>query len=233
MANSSAEHIPVTQRGRATRDRIIGAAAEVLMNQGLTGFSIDKVRQAASVSGSQLAHYFDDKDALIHAVIHRQTELTLDFHRQPALGNLDTFADYEQWTALTVQFSRRKVRAQPVPTYGALAGHLSKHDAATRELLAKGYQQWSGIFRRGLTRMKKNGLLVDSADPARLANVLISAHEGATLLTNTYGATWPDRDAMTFALTHLRQYAAHPDDQNPDNTTRTTQRNTTPAKAAR
>jgi AcrR family transcriptional regulator len=233
MAHSSAEHIPVTQRGRATRDRIIGAAAEVLMTQGLTGFSIDKVRQAAAVSGSQLAHYFDDKDALIHAVIRRQIEVLLDFHRQPALRNLDTFDDYEQWAALTMQFSRRKVRAQPVPTYGALAGHLSKHDETTRELLAKGYQQWSAIFRRGLTRMKKNGLLVGSADPAALANVLISAHEGATLLTSTYGATWPDRDALTFALTHLRHCAARPDDQNTGIATLEITRNAASTKAAR
>jgi AcrR family transcriptional regulator len=230
MAHSSAEHRPVTQRGRATRDRIIGAAAELLMTEGLSGFSIDKVRQAATVSGSQLTHYFDDKDALIHAVISRQTEVLLDFHRQPALRNLDTFDDYEQWAALTLQFSRRKLRAQPIPTYGALAGHLSKHDEATRALLARGYQQWAAIFRRGLTRMKKNGQLIDSADPGALANVLISAHEGATLLTNTYSATWPDRDALTFALAHLRHYAAHPDDQNPDITT---PRSATAAKAAR
>jgi AcrR family transcriptional regulator len=233
MAQGSTEHRPVTQRGRATRDRIIGAAAELLMIQGLTGFSIDKVRQSAAVSGSQLTHYFDDKDALIHAVISRQTEVLLDFHRQPALRSLDTFDDYEQWAALTLQFSRRKLRAKPIPSFGALAGHLSKHDEMTRELLAKGYHQWSAIFRRGLTRMKKNGLLVDSADPAALANVLISAHEGATLLTNTYGATWPDRDASTFALTHLRHYAAHPDDKKPEITAPTTTRGATAAKASR
>jgi AcrR family transcriptional regulator len=213
MPESHAENLPVTQRGRATRDRIVGAAAEVLMTEGLTGFSVDQVRQIASVSGSQLSHYFADKDALIHAVIARQIEILLDFHRQPALRDLDTFDDYEQWAELTMQFSRRKLRAQPVPTFGVLAGQLSKHDQHTRELLATGYQRWSAIFRRGLTRMKRNGLLVDAANPAALANVLISAHEGATLLASAYGATWPDRDALTFALAYLRQFAAHREDQ--------------------
>jgi AcrR family transcriptional regulator len=213
MPKSDADNLPVTQRGRATRDRIVSAAAEVLLAEGLTGFSIDKVRQTASVSGSQLSHYFTDKDALIHAVITRQTEVLLDFYRQPALRDLDTFDDYEQWVELTMQFSRRKLRSQPMPTYGALVGQLSKHDEHTRELLAKGYQQWSTIFRRGLTRMKRNGLLVDSANPAALANVLMSAHEGATLLTSAYCTTWPDRDALTFALTYLRQFAAHPRDR--------------------
>src|ERR1700721_2412578 len=205
MPDSHAENLPVTQRGRATRDRIVGAAAEVLMTEGLTGFSIDQGRQIASVSGSQLSHYFADKDALIHAVIARQIEILLDFHRQPALGELDTFYHHDPGRAL-----------------GAVAGQLSKHDQHTRELLAKGYQQWSAIFRRGLTRMKRNGLLVDAANPAALANVLMSAPEGATLLSSTYGATWPDRDALMFALTYLRQFAAHRGDHLRDSTSHTT-----------
>src|ERR1700744_3073071 len=222
MPESHAENLPVTQRGRATRDRIVGAAAEVLMTEGLTGFSIDQVRQIASVSGSQVSVYSADKDALIHAAITRQIEVLLDFHRQPALGDLDTFDDYEQWVELTMQFSRRKLRAQPVPTFGVLAGQLSKHDQHTRELLAKGYQQWSAIFRRGLTRMKRNGLLVDSANPAALANVLMSAHDGAPLRPTTWGPACPYRATRTCAPPSLRQFPPHREDQLSDPTASTT-----------
>src|ERR1700730_18768150 len=103
MPESHGENLPVTQRGRATRDRIVGAAAEVLMTGGLTGFSVDQVRQIASVSGSQLSHYFADKDALIHAVITRQIEVLLDFHRQPALCDLAILDASEPWVELKTQ----------------------------------------------------------------------------------------------------------------------------------
>jgi hypothetical protein len=46
----------LTPKGRATRERIVQAATK---------------RKAASVSGSQLAHYFVGKPALIRAVIAR------------------------------------------------------------------------------------------------------------------------------------------------------------------
>lgn len=34
-----------------------------------------------------------------------------------------------------------------------------------------------------------------------------------TLMTGAYGKTWPDRDALMFALTYLRQFAADWDDR--------------------
>ena len=212
MSEDDPQQLPVTQRGRATRDRIVSCAAELVLVHGLSGVSLDNVRQAASVSGSQLTHYFADKDALVRAVIVRQTEVLLDFHRQPALGNLDTFDDYEEWVKLTLTFSRRKVGNQPLPTYGVLAGQLSKYNESTRELLAEGYREWLALFRRGLARMKKNGLLTEDAAPAALANVLVSAHEGGNMMTGAYGKTWPDRDALNFALAYLRQFAAQPQD---------------------
>jgi len=37
-----------------------------------------------------------------------------------------------------------------VPTFGGLAGRLSKHDGAIRELLADGYRQMAVVDPRGL-----------------------------------------------------------------------------------
>jgi AcrR family transcriptional regulator len=210
MSEENPDWRPVTDRGRATRDRIVSCAAELLVMEGVSGVSLDRVRQAASVSGSQLTHYFADKSALIRAVIARQTEVMLDFHRQPVLRNLDTMEDFEKWVELTLVFSKRRVRYQALPTYGMLAGQLSKYDEPTRELLADGYQRWGALLRSGLARMKRNGLLSDTADLTALTNVLISAHEGGNLMTGAYGKVWPDRDALSFALAHLRQFATSP-----------------------
>jgi len=108
--------------------------------------------------------------------------------------------------------SRRQNRHQALPTFGMLAGQLGKQNEQTRELLADGYRQWTALLRRGLTRMKKSGFLIESADPVALANVLVTAHEGGSLMAGAYGKTWPDRDALTFALSYLRQFAARPRD---------------------
>src|SRR6187397_256514 len=87
----------LTAKGRATRERILRSAAQVLSSEGVSGFNLERVRQAAEVSGSQLSHYFADKPTLIRAVLDRQIELVLDFHRQSKLGGLGTFDDFERW----------------------------------------------------------------------------------------------------------------------------------------
>src|ERR1700755_2457322 len=126
MSQPDLDYLPTTVKGRATRDRILNAAAELMVTEGIGALNDHTLREAASVSGSQTAYYFPDKNSLVRAVIQRQTEVLLDFHRQPALGGLDSLADFEQWVELTLKFSRRKVRGRPVPTFGAMAGQLSK-----------------------------------------------------------------------------------------------------------
>src|ERR1700741_7383 len=97
----------LTPKGRATRDRIVQAAATLIVTEGLSAANMENVRRAGSVSGSQLAHYFADKNALIRAVIRRQIGVVLDFHRQPKLGGLASFDDFERWIDLNMRYLRR------------------------------------------------------------------------------------------------------------------------------
>jgi AcrR family transcriptional regulator len=202
---------PATPKGRATRDRIISCAAELLLTEGFSALSIDGVRRAASVSGSQMTHYFASKDALIRAVISRQTQVLLDFHRQPALRDLDTVEDFDRWVELTLRFGKRRARSRTaIPNFGVLVGALGKGDEKTSKLLADGYRQWEQLFVAGLTRMKDRGELNSDADPAQLAAVLINAHQGGNMLSLAYHRPWPDREALMFALSYLRMFATDP-----------------------
>src|SRR6185436_4493008 len=108
MASINASDGPIyTPKGRATRERILLSAAEVLLTEGISGFNLDKVRRAGSVSGSQLTHYFADRQALMRAVVERQIEVVLDFHRQPSLAGLHTFDDFEHWAVLNLTYLRQ------------------------------------------------------------------------------------------------------------------------------
>lgn len=200
----------LTLKGRATRDRIITCATELVLSGGFARLSIDTVRKAASVSGSQMSHYFASRNALIRGVIGRQTQALLDFHRRPALRGLDTFEDFDLWADLTLRFSQRRSGAGPVPTYGALVCELSRADSATRELLADGYRQWSAMMVAGLQRMKDRGDLIADADTAQLAWLLMTAHQGGDVMSVAFDRPWPDKEALAFALKYLRSFAADP-----------------------
>jgi AcrR family transcriptional regulator len=198
-----------TAKGRATRERIIQSAADVLSSEGLSGFNLEGVRGTADVSGSQLSHYFADKPALIRAVLDRQIELVLDFHRQPKLGGLVTFDDFERWTALNMRYLR-SIGFSKTPTYHTLAGQLAKSDDATRRTLADGYRRWIDLLEQSFRRMKDRGVLVTSVDPRALALVVVCGHQGAGTLAFAFRQEWPLADALRFVTNYLRTFAADP-----------------------
>jgi AcrR family transcriptional regulator len=204
----------LTAKGRATRDRILQVAAELILREGLSTLNMDALRKAASVSGSQLAHYFADKQALIRAIVVRQIHVVLDFHRQAKLGALNTFDDFERWIDLNMRYLRR-IGYSGTPTYHALAGQLGKSDSATRETLASGYWQWIELLEQVIQQMRDNGLLVATADPRNLALVIVSAHQGGATLAFTYRANWPHADAVRFAVNYLRMFATDPAERVP------------------
>ncbi|SPM30470.1 TetR/AcrR family transcriptional regulator [Mycobacterium terramassiliense] len=196
----------LTAKGRATRDRIVDAAAQLIVTEGLSASNMENVRRAASVSGSQLAHYFTDKSALIRAVIRRQIGVVLDFHRQPRLHGLRSFDDFERWIDLNLRYLRQ-IGYFGTPTYHALVAQLAKSDEATRETLGWGYWQWVELLEEAIQRMKDDGAVVRDADPRRVALVIVSAHQGGGTLAFTYWAEWPHADAVRFAVNYLRTFA--------------------------
>jgi AcrR family transcriptional regulator len=204
----------LTAKGRATRDRIVKIAAELILSDGLSALNMETLRKAASVSGSQLAHYFTDKGALMRAVVARQINVVLDFHRQPKLAELDTFDDFERWIDLNIRYLRR-IGYSGTPTYHALAGQLGKSDAATRDTLAAGYSQWIELLENAIQRMKDHGVLVADADPRKLALVIVSAHQGGATLAFTYRAEWAHADAVRFAVNYVRMSATDPAERVP------------------
>ncbi|WP_183518283.1 TetR/AcrR family transcriptional regulator [Mycolicibacterium sp. BK634] len=204
----------LTPRGQATRDRIVAAAAEVILDGGLSALNNETLRRAASVSGSQLAHYFVDKRALIAAVLTKQIDVVLDFHRQPKLGGLESLDDYETWIDLNLRYLRR-IGYAGTPTYHALAAQLAKSDADTRTTLAEGYWSWISFLEKTIQQMKDRRILTAKADAHQLAMVLVATHQGSGAMAFTYREEWPLADGLRFAVNHLRGFAADPAQRTP------------------
>lgn len=197
---------PLTPKGQATRARIVKVAADLIFERGVAGTSIDDVRREAKVSGSQMTHYFQDKRSLVHAVIEYQLDTILDFHTQPQLGALDSFEALRLWADLIID----KTLAQNVEggcSFGSLAGELAESDSRTRSDLAAGYDRWAQVLRSGLAAMRRRGELRADAKPDVLASVLLAAHQGGSLLSQTKRDIKPLRDALDAALDYVYSYA--------------------------
>jgi AcrR family transcriptional regulator len=191
----------LTAKGRATRERILAAAAELVLRQGVAGTGLDDVRRAARVSGSQLSHYFHDKQTLIDDVIAWQADAVLE--HEPVL---DSFEAWHRWAAQVIsRHTARKFRGGC--EFGSLAGQLAETSPETRAQLAAGFDRWLDRFRRDLHTMRDQGLLRADADPDSLANTLLAAMQGGVLLAQTLRRADPLRDSLDAALARLESYA--------------------------
>ena len=196
---------PRTAKGRATRDRVLDAAAALVFEHGVAGTTLDDVRAAADVSKGQLYHYFADKDDLVHAVIDRTVEQVLG--AQPALADLSSWAAIAGWLddLVQLQVDRHAVGGCPI---GGLAGERAETDERARTELAAGFDRWEAPLREGLRKMQANGKLRRGADPARLATATLAAIQGGLVLTQTRRDPQQLRIALDAAYVYLRSFAA-------------------------
>lgn len=195
-----------TRKGRATQARIVDVAAKLMFQRGAAGTSIDEVRNAAAVSGSQISHYFHDKRDLTRKVISSRREDVRKFHSQPELGALDSFEALQAWADANVADVNGVYRKGGC-VYGSLAGELVEADAEIHGDLATGYDQWIELFHAGLAEMRRRGDLRPDADPRHLAVSLVVAHQGGAMLTYITDSPEPLRAAVNAAVEYVRSFA--------------------------
>ncbi|MFF2995169.1 TetR/AcrR family transcriptional regulator [Streptomyces sp. NPDC057950] len=195
----SAPAKPLTPKGRATRRRIVAAAAQLMYERGLTEATLEDVRAAAGVSGSQIYHYFADKQALLLAVIEFQTAAVLEL-QEPHFARLDTMAGLRGWRDSLVDYQRRLQCRGGCPI-GTLGSEVAESNPEARLAVASGFLRWEAAIREGLTAMHARGEL--DADPDDLALATLAALQGGLLLTQIQREVRPLEVALDTMLDHI------------------------------
>jgi TetR/AcrR family transcriptional regulator, transcriptional repressor for nem operon len=196
----------LTPRGRVTFARITGSAADLIYRRGLSNTTLADVRDAASVSGSQLTHYYADKRALIHGVIAWRRDEVMKFSTDGQHGRLDSLDALQEWVDRNVQL-QLDLNCSGGCIFGSLVAELVPTEGDVREELVAVYDELIGLLRAGLVAMRKRGELRADADPKHLARIVVTAHQGGSLLSQTTGSIKPLRDALDAAMHYVRTYA--------------------------
>jgi TetR/AcrR family transcriptional regulator, transcriptional repressor for nem operon len=190
----TARHL--TRKGQETRQRIVDAAAELIFERGVAHTTIEDVRASAEVSSSQLYHYFDDKPALVRAVIEHQSNAIVSNQAQFDLSSLDGLRAWRDWV---IDFQRSLGCRGGCPI-GSLGSELAETEPQARAHVADGFKRWESEMQRGLREMHASGRLTPGADPDTLALALLTALQGGLLLTQIQRDTKPLEAALDMML---------------------------------
>ncbi len=190
-----------TNKGLATRERIVAAAARLIQERGVAGTTTEEVRDAADVSSSQLYHYFEDKMALVRAVIAYQTDAVIGAQAE-FLERLDSLPALRKWRDLLVRIQRGGRCAGGCPL-GTLSSEVAEVVPEFRIDLNRAFTRWEHGIRSGLRAMHARGELRKDANPDRLATALLAAVQGGLLLTQIRRNTKPLEAAVDAMLDHI------------------------------
>ncbi len=195
----------MTEKGRETRERIVNGAADLVFERGVAGVSVDDVLRAAGTSKSQLYHYFEDKNDLIRAVIERQRQRVLNFHR-PELDSVTSWEDLQRWRDVVVETQAMRACRYGCPL-GSLANELAELDERARAQLSGAFEVWEQLLADGLGRMVEAGYLRADANAANLATSVMASLQGGLLLAEVNRSTHPLEVALDGAIAQLRSLA--------------------------
>jgi AcrR family transcriptional regulator len=198
----------ISQRGIATRERIVEAANRLMFVRGVNATTLDDVREASQTSKSQLYHHFADKQELVRAVVKYRGALVLE-REHGRLELLKSFSGLVRWRNALIQANSLQNGAYGCGL-GSMAVELSDQDEQARSMLLETFAAWEKLISDGLHRMQQSGALAQDADPDKLATGLMAALQGGYLLANAAHDVAPMAVALDMALEHIKSFLVEP-----------------------
>ena len=195
MVDETNDRPRLTPKGARVRARIVEAAAVLIHERGVAATTLEDVKAAAEVSGSQMYHYFPDKNRLVQAVIDYQADAIVNRNRH-ALGSEN---GVEAWRKMVMTAAKR-TKGKGGCALGSLVGQLAESDPEARALIAAGFDQWAGAIADGLRSLHADGKLPSGIDPDDLATTLLATLEGGLLLSQVHQSARPFETAVNTLL---------------------------------
>ena len=188
----------ITERGRATRQRIIEATGREILASGIGGTTLDTVRAATLTSKSQLFHYFPGGKAELVREVAVWESGELLAAQKPHIDDLGSWESWDAWRDALVDYYIGLGRwACPI---GSMATQAAMTDPELARIITESMTSWRVSLAAGVTKMQAAGKVQAAADPKRIAVAILAALQGGLVLSQPEKASWPLEAAIDSAL---------------------------------
>jgi len=191
----------MTEKGVATRGRIVEGAVAEERARGPADTTLDDVRAATQTSKSQLFHYFPEgKAQLMLAVARYEADLVLA-DQQPYLDQLTTWRAWQCWRDLVVERYRQQGQSCPLST---LLAQIGPHETEGRAIVVDLLDRWQSRLAAGIRAMRSQGKIAAGVDPDREAAAVLAGLQGGVVVMLATGSVDHLEIALDTAIDRLR-----------------------------
>jgi len=187
------------KRDTGTRDKLLDATAEIILEEGYAAATSRRVAEKVGVQRAVVYYYFPTMDDLYLAVLERGTRTTLESQRRALKTNRPLHALWEltidpRGTQLLMEFMA-----------------LGNHRKAIRTQLAAGAERFREAQVAALTSVTRGG---DDAPelPSEVVSVLIAAIGRLIVLESALGISTGHDATLKLVNQFLERYEAAPDE---------------------
>jgi AcrR family transcriptional regulator len=178
--SGSAEPVPATAKGEATRAFLLKTAARVFAERGYTGTALSDLIAASGLTKGAFYFYFPSKAALALAVLRDQQEHWL---RRVSERVLTAATAIEQFRALTPAMLDLLDSEPGAWSITRLTREMAA-DPATADAVIKPMAQWVELVADIIRRAQADGDIRPGPDPHAVAVVMVGAFDGLKTLTD-------------------------------------------------
>jgi hypothetical protein len=175
------------------RDDVLRIAASVMCEAGV-GIDGSRVATAAGVDQTLLRQWFPMDADLVRGVFSWYADLL-----SVPPSRFATLADVWSWVDEQVVSAQLRESAS---SYGfaVIVGRTAPDRPVMRDAIGEVFERWASALMTGLRSIRRSGELGRDADPAELAELLLSSLQGGLLLARIHGDTKPLQVALHGAL---------------------------------
>jgi TetR/AcrR family transcriptional repressor of nem operon len=196
----------MARNGNDTRQKILDAAQQAVMQRGFAASSVDVIHAAAGVSRGTFFYHFPTKDDLARALIMRYAEsdrrITEDFLRRSTQAAAEPLQRLLVFLALHEELFEQMEGQDAGCLFASYSYEAGLFDEATHEIITDSIDEWRGLV---------SGLISDAVEahstrapvnPESLADLAYGVIQGAFILSRVRG----DACLMADHVRQLRTY---------------------------
>jgi len=192
--------------GMATREKILDAAQDLILDRGYVGMTVEHVLDKVGITKGAFFHHFKTKDDLAKALLQRFADKDAKIYSETRERAEKLSDDPLQQMLIFIRLFEEMFGGLTEPYPGCLFAsyiyELQQFDDQTRQLIRDSFRKWRELLKAKFEAIARKYPMQREVSAASLADAFTVVLEGAFIT----GKAMDEPEVVSEQLRHFRNY---------------------------